>query len=348
MNVICVEASKKYNVLIENNLLDKAGEIAIECGLRGKACVISDTNVAPLYIERVRKALENAGLEIFEYVFESGEKSKNAGHFIEILNFLAKNHFTRTDSVFALGGGVTGDLAGFSAASYMRGINFVQIPTSLLAMVDSSVGGKTAIDLEAGKNLAGAFYQPRFVLIDPMVLSTLPEKFLNDAMAEIIKYAMITKNNLPKLLEENDIEEIIAECIRIKSDIVHKDEFEGGIRRLLNFGHTVGHAVEALSNFNITHGNAVAIGMYVITKAWERRGLCKKGTVNYLEEVLEKYSLPQTCDYSSENLRDVCSSDKKMEGSTLNLVVPIEIGRCEVLKVDMDELENILKEGMAE
>ncbi len=347
MNVISVEASKKYNVLIENNLIDKAGELARECGLSGKACVISDTNVAPLYLERVKKSLEKAGLEVCEYIFESGEKSKNAGNFIEILNFLANNHFTRTDSVFALGGGVTGDLAGFSAASYMRGINFVQIPTSLLAMVDSSVGGKTAIDLESGKNLAGAFYQPCFVLVDPKVLSTLPEKFLNDAMAEVIKYAMITKNNLPKLLEENDIERIIAECIQIKSDIVHKDEFEGGIRRLLNFGHTVGHAVEALSNFNITHGNAVAIGMCIITRAWENRGLCKKGTAEYLESVLKKHSLPESCNYSSKELASVCANDKKLEGSTLNLVVPLEIGRCEVQKINLKELEEILKEGIS-
>lgn len=347
MNIISVEASKKYNVIIENDIIDKAGDIARECSLKGKACIISDTNVAPIYLQRVKKSLVCAGFDVCEYVFESGEKSKNAENFIKILNFLANNHFTRTDSVFALGGGVTGDLAGFSAASYMRGINFVQIPTSLLAMVDSSVGGKTAIDLDSGKNLAGAFYQPEFVLVDPKVLSTLPEMFLNDAMAEVIKYAMITKNNLPKLLEQNNIEEIIAECIRIKSDVVHKDEFEGGIRRLLNFGHTVGHAVEALSNFSITHGNAVAIGMCIITRAWENKGLCKKGTAEYLEEVLGKHSLPTKCDFSSENLSSVCSNDKKLEGSTLNLVVPIEIGRCEVEKIKLEELNSILKEGMA-
>lgn len=341
-----MEASKKYNVLIENNLIDKAGELALSCGLKGKACVVTDTNVAPIYLARVKKSLSDSGFEVCEYIFESGEKSKNAQNFIEILNFLAKNHFTRTDSVFALGGGVAGDLAGFSAASYMRGINFVQIPTSLLAMVDSSVGGKTAIDLEAGKNLAGAFYQPEFVLIDPMVLSTLPKEFLNDAMAEIIKYAMITKNKLPKLLVEENITEIIAECVRIKSEIVHKDEFEGGVRRLLNFGHTAAHAIEALSEFKITHGNAVAMGMRIITKAWENHGLCEKGTLSYLEKELEKNSLMNKCEFKAEALCAVCANDKKLEGSTLNLVVPLEIGRCEVQKIKLEELTDILKEGI--
>ncbi len=346
METICVEASKKYNVLIEDNLIDSVGEIALSCSLKGKACVVTDSNVAPLYLERVRKALLKSGFEVFEYIFESGEKSKNAQNFIAILNFLANNHFTRTDSVFALGGGVTGDLAGFSAASYMRGINFVQIPTSLLAMVDSSVGGKTAIDLDNGKNLAGAFYQPAFVLIDPAVLSTLPKEFLNDAMAEIIKYAMITKNNLPKLLKEENIGKIIAECVRIKSEIVNKDEFEGGIRRLLNFGHTAAHAIEALSDFKITHGNAVATGMRIITRAWEKRGLCKNGTVSYLEEELKKYSLLDNSDFSAEALASVCANDKKLEGSTLNLVVPLEIGKCEVQKINLKEITDILKEGI--
>ena len=346
METICVEASKKYNVLIENNLIDNVGEIALSHSLKGKACVITDTNVAPFYLERVKKSLLESGFEACEYIFESGEKSKNAQNFIDILNFLAKNHFTRTDSVFALGGGVAGDLAGFSAASYMRGINFVQIPTSLLAMVDSSVGGKTAIDLDNGKNLAGAFYQPEFVLIDPTVLSTLPEEFKSDAMAEIIKYAMITKNNLPRLLKEENIGEIIAECVRIKSEIVHKDEFEGGVRRLLNFGHTAAHAIEALSNFKITHGNAVAMGMRMITKAWEKRGLCENGTLSYLEKELAKHSLLKECEFKAEALASVCANDKKLEGSTLNLVVPLEIGRCEVQKINLEELTDILKEGI--
>ena len=341
-----MEASKKYNVLIEENLIDSVGEIALSCALKGKACIITDTNVATLYLERVKKSLLNSGFEVCEYIFESGEKSKNAQNFIEILNFLAKNHFTRTDSIFALGGGVTGDLAGFSAASYMRGINFVQIPTSLLAMVDSSVGGKTAIDLDAGKNLAGAFYQPEFVLIDPMVLSTLPKEFFNDAMAEIIKYAMITKNNLPKLLDKENIAEIIAECVRIKSEIVHKDEFEGGIRRLLNFGHTAAHAIETLSEFKITHGNAVAMGMRIITKTWENRGLCEKDTLRYLEKELDKHSLLNKCEFKAEALCAVCANDKKLEGSTLNLVVPLEIGKCEVQKINIEELTDILKEGI--
>jgi len=308
--------------------------------------VISDSHVFPLYFERVKKSLEAAGYEVFSYVFESGEKSKNAENFIEILNFLAQQHFTRTDSVFALGGGVTGDLAGFCSASYMRGIHFVQIPTSLLAMVDSSVGGKTAIDLAAGKNLAGAFYQPDFVLVDTAVLTTLPQQFLQDAMAEVIKYAMITKNNIFELLNEDKLDDVIAECIRIKSDIVREDEFEGGIRRLLNFGHTIGHAIEALSSFGITHGNAVAIGMSIITRAWEKRGLCQAGTAAFLEQYLKANALPTTCTFTSQELVSLCASDKKMEGSTMNLVVPTEVGVCRVEKITLAELATILDDGI--
>lgn len=345
---ITVDASKKYDCIIEKGALGKVGEYVKNLGLSGKACIISDSNVAPLYSEKVRESLENAGFFVCEYIFPAGEKSKNAGTFIDILEFLASNNFTRKDTLFALGGGVTGDLTGFSAAAYMRGINFVQLPTSLLAAVDSSVGGKTAIDLQGGKNLAGAFYQPEIVIFDTDVLGTLPDEYYFDGMGEVIKYAMIADESIESLLQnaEENLEEIIAKCIKIKRDIVCEDEFEGGIRRILNFGHTAGHAIEKLMNFTLSHGACVAIGMCIITRAWEKRGLCEKGTADRLCVMCDAFELLTYTDISPEKMLEVSKNDKKAENDGVNIVVPVKMGKCEVVKVSMDELLQIYKEGL--
>lgn len=350
MNIITVNASKKYDVIIERGAIDKVGERASSAGLSGKACIISDSNVAPIYMNRVRESLEKSGFSVCEYVFPAGEASKNADTFVEILNFLAENHFSRKDTVFALGGGVTGDLAGFSAASYMRGINFVQIPTSLLAAVDSSVGGKTGIDLKAGKNLAGAFWQPSAVVFDPEVLKTLPEEYFADGMAEVIKYAVIRGRDIDRLIldsTEKNLEEIITRCIEIKRDVVNEDEFEGGVRKILNFGHTAGHAIEAEADYTLSHGRCVAMGMYIVTKAWEKRGLCQEGTCDKLVKMLKLFGLETDCSYTSEILVERAKSDKKADSSGVSLVVPLSMGTCEVVKITMDEFLKVLKEGMA-
>lgn len=349
MKKITVNASKKYDIIIESGALSRVGEYAKSIGLSGKACVVSDSCVAPLYLEKVAASLENAEFEVCSFIFPAGEASKNINTFGDILNFLAENHFSRKDTVFALGGGVTGDMAGFSAATYMRGIKFVQLPTSLLASVDSSVGGKTAIDLPSGKNLAGAFYQPELVLFDIDALKTLPEEYYQDGMAEIIKYAMIRQKGMEKLLEnpEENLEEIIAVSVEIKREIVNEDEFESGERRILNFGHTAGHAIEKAADFTLSHGRAVAMGMYIITNAWEKRGLCQKGTCDKLMSMLNRFGLEKDCPYSAEVLSENAKSDKKAENDGVNLVVPISLGKCEVIKVTMEELLQILKEGMA-
>ncbi len=345
---ITVDASKKYDCIIEKGALSKVGEYAKVLNLSGKACIISDTNVAPLYNEKVRASLEGAGFSVCEYIFPAGEASKNAATFIDILEFLAKNHFTRKDTLFALGGGVTGDLTGFCAATYMRGINFAQIPTSLLAAVDSSVGGKTAIDLESGKNLAGAFYQPKIVIFDTDVLDTLPDEYFRDGMGEVIKYAMIRGEGIEELLSDtdNNLEEIIARCIKIKRDVVCEDEFEGGIRRILNFGHTAGHAIEKAMDFTLSHGCCVAIGMAIITRAWEKRGLVEKGTYDRLVSMLDKFSLPKDTDLGAEEMLEISKSDKKAESSGVNIVVPLGVGSCDVQKVSMEELLSIYMEGL--
>ncbi len=345
---ITVDASKKYDCIIEKGALNKVGEYAKNLNLAGKACIISDTNVAPLYSKKVRTSLEKAGFLVYEYIFPAGEASKNAATFIDVLEFLALNHFTRKDTLFALGGGVTGDLTGFCSATYMRGINFVQIPTSLLAAVDSSVGGKTAIDLQGGKNLAGAFYQPEVVIFDTEVLDTLPGEYFSDGMGEVIKYAIIRGEGIENLLEkpEKNLEEIIARCIKIKRDVVCEDEFEGGVRRILNFGHTAGHAVEKLMNFSLSHGACVAIGMCIITRAWEKRGLCEKGTCDRLCAMLDRFNLPKDTSLRAEELLEVSKNDKKAESSGVNIVVPLGVGQCDVVKVSMDELLDIYKEGL--
>ena len=348
MITVNVSASGKYNVLIGKGILKNIGEYSKEASLTGKALVITDDNVAPLYLKEVKDSLEKNGFEATEYIIKHGEKSKSAENYIKILNFLAENHFTRSDTVFALGGGVVGDLAGFCAACYMRGTNFVQIPTTLLSAVDSSVGGKTAINLDCGKNLAGAFYQPRLVLCDITTLSTLPEIFMEDGMAEVIKYAMIKDKALLDLLSEGinkQLEEVIARCVEAKSVIVNEDEKEKGIRRILNFGHTVGHAIEKASNYTVTHGHAVAAGMYIITNAWEKRGLCEKGTTQKLKELLLKYNLMFKYDFSPDELFVAAQNDKKVVHDGIYAVVVSKIGECEVVKMPLSELLKIIEEG---
>lgn len=349
MRKITVNSSKTYDVIIERGAIDSVGSYARSAGLSGRACIISDSNVSRIYMARVKKSLEENGFSVCQYVFPAGEESKTAETFLDILNFLAENHLSRKDTLFALGGGVTGDLTGFCAATYMRGIKFVQIPTSLLAAVDSSVGGKTGIDLKNGKNLAGAFYQPETVIFDPNVLATLPEEYFSDGMAEVIKYAMIRGAGIDELIladTEKNLEEIITRCVEIKRDIVNEDEFEGGVRRILNFGHTAGHAVEAEAEYTISHGRCVAIGMYIVTKAWEKRGLCKKGTCDILKKMLEKFSLETKCPYTADSLLKRAKNDKKASGDFVDLVVPDFAGECHVEKISMDEFLSVLKEGM--
>ena len=346
---ITVNASKTYHVYAGSCLLEKTGEYAKNAGLSGKAAIISDDMVAPLYADKVRTSLEEKGFEVCEFIFEHGEKSKNSDTFIEILNFLAQNHFSRTDTLFALGGGVTGDMTGFCAASFMRGINYVQLPTSLLAMVDSSVGGKTAIDLKYGKNLAGAFYQPEFVLCDINSLQTLPEDFFADGMAEVIKYAMIYDESIEELIvngAKKNLEKLIARCIEIKSEVVRLDEFEGGLRKILNFGHTAGHAVEASSEYTISHGRAVAIGMHLVANALEKEGDCKQGTTQRLVKMLDICGLSHACPYSAEILADAAKSDKKASGASIDLVTVSCVGKSDYKKISMDELKRLISKGL--
>lgn len=346
MATVTVKASTEYNVIIEEGLLGKIGSLAREL-LPGKvAALITEERVNALYGDRVENTLAEAGFTVFRLVLPPGEETKCLARFGEVLEFLAACKLTRTDAVFALGGGVIGDLAGFASAVYLRGIRYVQIPTTLLAAVDSSVGGKTAIDLEGGKNLAGAFHQPAAVYCDPLVLKTLSPSVFSDGCAEVIKYAVLKGEPLLSLLADPakaDWTEIITRCVSIKRDIVEEDEFDTGMRMLLNLGHTVGHAIEKKSHFGVSHGSAVAMGTVIAARVSEKLGLCQEGLAEQIKELLVKYGLPTDSPYPGELLKDSLLSDKKRTGDTLHLILPKGFGDCVIYPVAIRELSAIFE-----
>lgn len=347
MNTIHVNTGKPYDILIDNGLIDKCGELIKAVSKSSRVMIISDSNVFPLYGDNVLTSLEKAGFDVYSFIFKAGEESKNLNTVSQIYNTLAVNEFTRTDLIVALGGGVTGDMAGFAAASYLRGINFVQIPTSLLAQVDSSVGGKTGVDIEQGKNLVGAFWQPILVIIDPNTLNTLSDNFFTDGMGEIIKYGCIKKETLFTQLEtcniKEDIKDIILQCVKIKRDIVQEDEQEQGERILLNFGHTLAHSLEKEYKFKgISHGQAVAIGMVMITKSSEKAGITKPGCANRIANLCQKYGLPIDDPTSASKLSLGAYSDKKTTSNLIRLVVISDIGKSKIHIIEKSKLTDFI------
>ena len=269
MTTIHVAASRAYDVAIEQGLLSRLGPMAAELLAGRRAAVISDDAVFPLYGALAERSLQDAGFQVEHFVFPHGEQQKNLNTYGQALNFLCDRRFTRSDLIVALGGGVVGDLAGFTAATYQRGITYIQVPTTLLSMMDSSVGGKTAVDLPEGKNLVGTFTQPQLVLCDTNVLATLSPQVEAEGWAEIIKYGMIRSQELINFLLENtpgtDIEWVIAHCVSIKRDVVAQDEQDNAVRQVLNFGHTIGHAIERCGGYSIYHGEGVAMGMAIMS-----------------------------------------------------------------------------------
>ena len=350
MKEIQVRASRTYNVLIGSGLLPKLGsEVKKVCNAT-KAAVVSDTNVFPLHGAATISSLENAGFQVIYFVIQAGEESKNGSVYLELLNFLAENHLTRSDCLVALGGGVVGDLTGFAAATFLRGIPYIQVPTTLLAAVDSSVGGKTAIDLPAGKNLCGAFCQPRLVLCDIDTLDTLPEDIFRDGCAEVIKYGILYDPALFDHLSQHGLsfrrEEVIARCVELKRDVVMEDEFDTGARMKLNLGHTIGHGVEAQSHFGISHGKAVAIGMAIVTRAATRAGICPASVRDQVIDTIKTFGLPTDTSYDAEALFHSALSDKKRSGGTVNLIVPTAIGSCDILPTKVEDLKSFIEEGL--
>lgn len=347
MKKVHITASSEYDVIIGKGILENSGILIREILPKGRTVIVSDDKVYSLYGDAVKKSLEESGFSVETFTFPNGEKSKNISTYTEILEFLAEKGLTRSDFIVALGGGVTGDMAGFAASTYLRGIKFVQIPTTFLAAIDSSVGGKTGVNLGAGKNLVGAFHQPSLVICDTDTFDTLDETTFADGTAEAIKYGMI---NEPALLEkisgDFDIEEAVETCVKIKRDVVREDEFESGVRKLLNFGHTIGHGVEKCSGYTITHGHGVAIGMSIITKAAEEFGICDKGMSKNLDELLEKCGLPTKCPYSADELYKVALSDKKRSGDFITVVLPKTRGECILNTITVNKLLEYIKKGI--
>lgn len=350
MREVRVTASGCYQVLIGSGILRHIGPMLQTLVSGNRAVIVTDDTVQALYEAPVADSLRLAGFQTTTFVVPHGEQSKCAASYIALLNFLARQELTRADVIVALGGGVVGDLAGFAAATYQRGIAFAQVPTTLLAAVDSSVGGKTAIDLDAGKNLAGAFWQPCLVLCDYDTLLTLPRETFADGCAEVIKYGVLGDPALFAHLEQMgpdfDREWVIARCVEKKRDIVGVDEFDLGQRQLLNLGHTLGHAVEACSDYQISHGKAVAIGMATVTRAAAFAGICTEETCRRVVQLLEQFGLPGRTPLPAAELAQVMLRDKKRRGDGITVIMPEDIGRCRLEKIPVTSLESFMKAGL--
>ncbi len=344
-----INAGNGYAVHIGSNLTAECGKIISQVVGKCRAAVVTDSNVEKLYLQPVMKSLEDAGFDPISFVFPAGESSKNLHVLSEILESFADNGLTRSDIAIALGGGVTGDITGFAAGVYMRGIKYVQIPTTLLAAVDSSVGGKTAVDLSSGKNLAGVFLQPSSVICDINTFSTLAPDIFADGAAEAIKYGVLTSERIFDVFERGEVRESIAqlvsECVAIKGRLVEEDEHDNSVRRLLNLGHTIGHAIENLSGYTFPHGHAVAVGMVMMSQAGERMGFTENGTTDRIEKCLIRNGLPTYTDYDPEDLYNAALSDKKRSGDNITIVVPKRIGQCELMTIKVPELFDIISLG---
>ena len=329
---------------IENGLLSRAAAVIGETFSPSRIHIVSDSTVAPLYLQTLEQQFT---LPVTHTVIPAGEEHKRLATVEGIYHDLLASGMTRKDLIVALGGGVVGDITGFAAATFLRGVSLCQIPTTLLAQVDSSVGGKTGVDMPEGKNLVGAFYQPRLVLIDPSVLTTLPEQTFADGMAEVVKYGYISNRDILDMVSAPDykqnIESIICECVKIKRDVVTIDEHDTGLRMILNFGHTIGHAAEKLGNYvDLTHGQAVAVGMVAAMRLSAFLG--NEDLTGRLIEILKHIGLPTELKYDREDIYRSLLSDKKKFGATVNFILVREPGRAEITPIDAEKLhEYVLK-----
>lgn len=334
MNKLIINTKPEYEVMIGENLLEKISDFIISLGNYKKIAILTDENVAPLYLENVKNNIVNYGYTVFTFTFPCGEKSKSLQNLENIYDFYSDIELTRSDLIIALGGGVVGDVVGFSALSYLRGVDYIQIPTTLLAMIDSSVGGKTAVNISAGKNLVGAFYQPKLVICDIITLKTLSKDIIKDGIGEMVKYAVLENNGLSeKLLNLNDMNfsDIVSDCIKIKNKYVSSDTFDMGCRQKLNLGHTLGHVIEKKSNYSISHGKAVFMGLFEIATAFNSEEI-----LTLLNALSEKFEMEKHSGFSLEELWHGAVCDKKRSGDYINIVVPHSIGDCRLEKVNVN------------
>ena len=352
MMTVTVRASREYNVEIGDGIISKLGEMTkAVCPKAIKALIVSETNVAALYLDVVKAQLEGAGLEVVTYVFEAGEKSKNINEIAGMWDKMAEAGFTRTDLVVGLGGGVTTDMAGFAASTFLRGIDVIQVPTSLLAMVDASVGGKTGIDIPMGKNQVGAFWQPSLVLEDTSFLNTLPDDVFTEGMGEVTKYAFIMDEKLMDMLEKQNgnirddaavLENVIGMCVADKAEVINEDENDNGRRQILNYGHTAGHVIERDSGFTKPHGICVAKGMGIFMDACVKDGTLSAEDAKRMKDLLTMYKLPASDDITPEDIVKGAMNDKKKRGNTLSVILVNKIGKAEIKKMTAEEFLKFL------
>lgn len=357
---LTIHTNQPYFVVSEPGSLSNIGTSCATILPPGKICIVTDDHVDLLYADTVAKSLEDAGFSVHKIVFPPGEHSKSLTSVGILLDFLSEKEFTRSDGVLALGGGVIGDLSGFAASIFLRGLPVIQVPTTLLAAVDSSVGGKTGVNLASGKNLAGTFWQPSLVVFDPMTMDTLPREALLDGIAETIKCGMIADKELFEFLASTSVEEALSpdslysfvdRCVEgaigVKQRLVQEDEKDLNQRQLLNFGHTIGHAIELSSRYTVSHGHAVAKGMVVATRAALVNGWSQEDCLTPLLEVLNKFGFPLDVPYSAQSLAEIALRDKKRKGNTTNLVVPLRIGQCVLHPIGVDKLVGFIEKGMS-
>ncbi len=335
--ITVVTPTKQYPILLEQSFDGLANAIK-EQNLSGrKMCIIADENTDKLYREVVKKELQKVADTVFYHCFPAGEQHKNLETISNFYQFYQKNRFDRKTVIVALGGGVCGDMAGFSAATYLRGISFIQIPTTLLAQVDSSVGGKTGVDFCGAKNNIGAFYQPELVYINTSTLKTLPQKEFSAGMAEVIKYGCILSPKFFQYLQQQKqnilsmqhdvLSEMIKQCCLLKAEVVSKDEKENGLREILNFGHTIGHAIETISNFQLLHGECVSLGMLAVLELGKKRKEVTEQEQKEVQELLAYFHLPLCVNsVSKENIYQQMFLDKKVKQNKISFVLPKGIG----------------------
>lgn len=348
MNTLRVNLpGREYDIKIEKGILDQCGKLIAGIHTPCKVAVVTDSNVGPLYGKRVLDSLCQSGFEPFLVTVAAGEKSKSVSTLEFLYDKLLHEEITRTDLVVALGGGVVGDLTGFCAATLLRGIPFIQIPTTLLAQVDSSVGGKVAVNLPAGKNLVGAFYQPKLVIIDTLCLNTLSDRNFSDGMAEVIKYGVILDKKLFEILEGNSsradmmeiIDEVVFKCCDLKRIVVEDDETDIGGRMILNFGHTFGHAIEKKYNFkDYTHGEAVATGMVMAAELGEKWGITLDNSSERIRSLIKKFNLPDKVEIDKQSLMNAVAVDKKGKGDVVSLILPERIGKVIIKDTEKNDI----------
>lgn len=346
MKKFVVSTNKPYDIIIGNDILKNSGQYISQIKKPCKACIITDSTVNKIYAQVLFTSLMEAGYQTSKIVFPAGEHSKNLTTYSNIMEALADEGITRSDFIIALGGGVVGDMAGFVASTYMRGISYIQIPTTFLAAVDSSVGGKTGINLLSGKNLAGSIWQPSMVISDYKTFDSLPSDRLLDGVAEAIKNSTVAEGRLIEHIIARNYEFVIERCVSIKKSVVEADEYDRGLRQILNFGHTIGHGIEKLSLYSISHGHAIAQGMIVEARAAYKMGLTSTDISEELSDILSSQGFSLEVPYSVDDIYHFALMDKKIDRDQITLIVPDSIGKCHLQKISLSELRNFIALGL--